>query len=117
MAPDISTYLPLRPVELDILLRLGAGPCHGYGILQSIEERDGPSAAPDIVTLYRALRRMDGQGLVEPVADPEASRRARNRTDYRITDLGADVATAEIRRMEGLILAARRARLAPGGGE
>ena len=103
----VERFLPLRPVEFDILLSLAAGERHGYGIIQDTEAR-GLAPAPDVGTLYRALRRMQDQGLIDasdrrPAADAGNERRHY----YRITSLGLRVARAEARRVEALARAAR----------
>ncbi|AHG89753.1 transcriptional regulator PadR family protein [Gemmatirosa kalamazoonensis] len=102
----VERFLPLRPVEFDVLLSLAAGERHGYGIIQDAEAR-GLHAAPDVGTLYRALRRMQDQGLI----DEAAQRRAPDAGDerrhyYRATALGLRVARAEAARMAGLARAA-----------
>ena len=103
----VERFLPLRPVEFTIFLSLAAGERHGYGIIQDAEAR-GDTSVPDVGTLYRALRRMQDQGLIDT-----ASRRPASDTDderrnyYRVTSLGLRVARAEARRMAALTRAAR----------
>lgn len=103
----IERFLPLRPVEFHVLLSLVAGERHGYGIIQDAEMR-GEAIVPDVGTLYRALRRMQDQGLIG-AADrrhaPDAGDERRNY--YRITPLGLQVARAEARRLAALTHAAR----------
>ena len=104
---SLDRHLPLRPVEFHILLSLAAGERHGYGIIQDVEAR-GETSVPDVGTLYRALRRMEDQGLIgaaERGPAPDAGDERRNY--YRITPLGLRVAKAEARRVEALIRAAR----------
>ena len=100
----IETYLPLRPVEFHILLSLGAGERHGYGIVQDIEARDA-SAVPDVGTMYRALARMVESGLIQAARSRDTDDERRN--CYRITDRGLRVAKAEARRLQALTRAAR----------
>jgi DNA-binding PadR family transcriptional regulator len=103
----VERFLPLRPVEFDILLSLAVGERHGYGIIQDAEARgDGP--VPDVGTLYRALRRLQDQRFIEasgkrPARDLDDDRR----NYYRITPLGLRVARAEARRVAALARAAR----------
>lgn len=102
-----NDFLPLRPVEFHILLSLASGERHGYGIIQDAERR-GEKMAPDVGTLYRALRRMKEQGLIAEAdrrSAPDAGDERRNY--YRITPLGRQVARAEARRLEALTRAAR----------
>ena len=103
-----ESFLPLRPVEFHILLSLAMGERHGYGIIQDAEER-GEASVPDVGTLYRALRRMREQGLIEDAeASPAESSGDDRRNYYGITGLGLEVARAEARRLESLMRAARR---------
>ena len=104
---SLDRYLPLRLVEFHVLLSLAAGERHGYGIIQDAEAR-GETSVPDVGTLYRALRRMEDQGLIAAAdrrSAPDAGDERRNY--YRITALGLRVARAEARRMEALMRAAR----------
>lgn len=103
----VDRFLPLRPVEFDILLSLATGERHGYGIIQDAEQR-GLGDPPDVGTLYRGLRRLQDSGLIRPsgrraAADAQDERR----NYYEITPLGRSVARAEARRMEALTRAAR----------
>ena len=111
----IDRFLPLRPVEFNVLLSLAAGERHGYGIIQDAEER-GVLGVPDVGTLYRALRRMQDDGLISESARrsaPDAGDERRNY--YRVTPLGLRVARAEARRMAALTRAARIGGLLEGG--
>ena len=103
---SIERFLPLRPVEFDVLLSLAAGERHGYGIIQDAEAR-GFTTVPDGGTLYRALRRMQDQGLIgagERREAPEAGNERRHY--YQITPLGLRVARAEAQRVAALMRAA-----------
>jgi DNA-binding PadR family transcriptional regulator len=102
----IERFLPLRPVEFDVLLSLAAGERHGYGILQDAEAR-GLTAVPDVGTLYRALRRMQEQGLIGAGGRREAPDAGDERRHYyQITPMGLRVAQAEARRLAALARAA-----------
>ena len=112
----IDRFLPLRPVEFHVLLSLAAGERHGYGIIQDAEAR-GETSVPDVGTLYRALRRMEDQGLIgaaERRQAPDAG--DERRRYYRITPLGRRVARAEARRLAALTDAARIGGLLAEGG-
>ena len=89
----VAKNLPLKPVDFLVLAILRDGPRHGYGIVQEIASR-----TRDLVTvrpgdLYRVLYRMVRQGLV--ASDEDAGDDDDRRRDYRITDLGHEVAHAE----------------------
>src|ERR1700749_2106650 len=103
----VERFLPLRPVEFDILLSLATGERHGYGIIQDAGQR-GLGDPPDVGTLYRGLRRLQDQELIRPsgrraAADAQDERR----NYYEIPALGRRVARAEAQRMEALTRAAR----------
>lgn len=111
----IERFLPLRPVEFHVLLSLAAGERHGYGIIQDAEAR-GEADVPDVGTLYRALRRMEDQGLIESAERREAADAVNERRHYyRIADLGLRVARAEARRLAGLARAAQSSGLLEAG--
>ena len=64
-----------------ILSSLAEGIKHGYALTKDIEAFAGVRLAPG--TLYEALARLDGQGLIEPVESPD------RRRPYRLTAAGA----------------------------
>lgn len=102
---DPSSFLPLRSVELDVLLSVADRPRHGYGILQDADERTGGRLGFEIPTLYRALRRMRDAGLIERAEAPEDD--DPRREHWRATALGREVLREEIRRLEVLVAAGR----------
>lgn len=102
---SIERFLPLRPVEFHVLLSLAAGDRHGYGIIRDAEAL---GEAIDVGTLYRALRRMEDQGLIGAADRRQAPDAGDERRKYyRITSLGLRVARAEARRLAALTHAAR----------
>ena len=64
-----------------ILSSLAGGEKHGYALTKDIEAFAGVRVAPG--TLYEALARLEGQGLIEAVASED------RRRPYRLTALGA----------------------------
>lgn len=105
--PARSYPLPLENDVLYLLLALGRGPGHGYALLREVEAVSGGEVRILTGTLYRRLRRMLDDGLIEEVPAPagEASADERRRY-YAITRFGRQVAAAEVRRMEGVVHAA-----------
>lgn len=103
----------LTPLTFEILLALADESRHGYGIIKEIELRSGPASAPSTGALYLALRRMQGDGLIEESA-PEAGEDAR-RKYYRLTAKGRDHAEAESLRLAALVASAREKKLLAGG--
>jgi len=105
--------LPLRPVVLQVLLSLADRERHGYAIVQDIADRSTARLQLEPGNLYRTLKFMLDEGLIEeserrPVPGKDDERRRY----YRITRLGRQVATAEAARLEALAAEAR-ARLSP----
>jgi len=66
-----------------ILSSLADGPKHGYVLTKDIESFSGVRLAPG--TLYEALSRLEGQGLIEAVKSDD------RRRPYRLTAAGATV--------------------------
>jgi DNA-binding PadR family transcriptional regulator len=64
-----------------ILSSLAEGTKHGYALTKDIEAFAGVRLAPG--TLYEALARLDGQGLIEAVESAD------RRRPYRLTAAGA----------------------------
>lgn len=102
-----SYPLPLGNDVLYLLLALGRGSRHGYALLREVEAVSGGEVRILTGTLYRRLRRMLDDGLIEEVPAPvgEASADERRRY-YAITKFGREVAAAEVKRMEGVVRAA-----------
>ncbi len=114
----IASYLPLRPVEFQILLVLARGESHGYAIMQATLRDTDDRMRLEPGTLYRALKRMSDARLIEeserrPVADLDDERRRY----FKLTRLGRRVAGAEAGRLEKLVLAARASALLRGPGD
>ena len=97
----------LTPVAFDILLALLDGPAHGYAIMRAVEEHGPGDAGLHPGTLYRALSRMVGSGLLEEVEAPPDVDADERRRYYRITPDGRQAAAAEARRLESRLGAAR----------
>ena len=116
--PDDSVdgFLPLRPVEFQILLSLSSRELHGYGIIRDAQRRGEGPAVPGLATLYRALRRLKKSGLIEEAGDADAGPsnagvdHSRRRT-FCLTETGRAVARAEAQRLDKLLRAARDSRL------
>ena len=109
-APDIERHLPLKPLVFQVLLALAAGERHGWSLVREVQQR-GAFGRIMPGNFYRTLRSMLEDGLLEesdmrPAPDDDERRRY-----FRLTDLGARVASAEARRLEAVVLEARTKRL------
>jgi DNA-binding PadR family transcriptional regulator len=104
---ELDSNLPLTEVTYFILLSLAHGPRHGYSIMKDVRGLSQERVALSTGTLYGALKRLLETGWVERIdAEPPASGRIRKA--YRLTGLGGRLLNAEVQRLEGLLLAARR---------
>jgi DNA-binding PadR family transcriptional regulator len=94
--------------EFHVLLALLAGPRHGYGVMQDVEELSAGQVRLGPGTLYTAIKRLVTTGLIaECEADGE------RRRCYRLTRKGKGVATDEAHRLSELVRIARKRGLLP----
>ena len=104
MSPEPRAFLPMRPIDLSLLLALVDGERHGYALAQEIAARTDGLVALEPGNLYRVLRRLMNDGLVDesekrPAPDLDDERRRY----YRLTALGARVVAAELDRLRALV--------------
>jgi DNA-binding PadR family transcriptional regulator len=107
----IDRLLPLKPVAFQILLTLAGGERHGYAITQDIAGRTSARMRLEPGNLYRSLKAMLDDGLIEeserrPAPDLDDERRRY----YRITPFGRRVAAAETARLEQVVAEAKAKR-------
>ena len=107
--PEPQEFLPLTHLAFHVLLALGSGPAHGYALVKEVRRRSDGAVDPGTGSFYSVIRRLEEDGLLEEVDDPESAD-ARRRC-YAMTTLGRAVLSAEARRMEGLLAETRRLRL------
>ncbi len=105
-ADNPSSFLPLSPAILHILLALAAEDRHGYAIMREIIQQSQGQYKIGPGTLYDNLQKMMNQGLVEE------SRRAGRDEDprrryYHLSRLGKSVLTAEVNRLEEVVREAK----------
>ncbi|MCA2226605.1 PadR family transcriptional regulator [Nonomuraea aurantiaca] len=81
-----------------VLAALLDGPSHGYGIIKLAEEQSGGRVRLAVGTLYGALDRLAGDGLI--AVDREETVQGRPRRYYRLTEDGRMAVTREAARME-----------------
>jgi DNA-binding PadR family transcriptional regulator len=101
---EVEALLPLKAVELEVLLALVDEERHGYAIVQQISERTGGVIRLEPGNLYRVIKRLLADGLVDESARrPAAAAADERRRYYRLTPLGARVANAELSRLRALL--------------
>jgi len=105
-------WLPLSPRDFLILLVLARGARHGYGIIKDAERHSAGQVTLDPANLYRALKRLERDGLVRET-DVEDESAGAPRRHYALTERGRRVVTAEAARLARLTDRAREWRLIP----
>ncbi len=93
----MSTDAPLREPTFFVLTALAGGALHGYGIIRAVEEMSEGRVKLRAGTLYGALDRLDGEGLVR--FEGTASEGGPPRRYYRLTDAGRAVLAREVERL------------------
>ncbi len=111
---DPERLIPLHPNDFQILFALVDAPRHGYGIVKEVERASGGRIRIDPANLYRSIKRMVGDGLVEePDARTVKALEEERRRYYRITKFGLAVVRLEAARLADAAAAARAQRLIP----
>ena len=101
-----ETFLPLKPVDLELLLALADDDRHGYGLVQAISRHTQGLIVLDPGNLYRILKRLLADGLVAEAQPRDATETGERRRYYRLTPLGGHVLAAELERLSSLVSAA-----------
>ena len=107
--PDPRDFLPLKPLDLQLLLALTEEERHGYGLVQAVSDRTDGLITLEPGNLYRVVKRLLDDGLVAESARrdapdlPDGDEHKQRRRYYRITALGQRVVAAELRRLELLV--------------
>ena len=104
MPPDPRTFLPLKPVDLQLLLALAERELHGYALVQAIADGTDGLVVLDPGNLYRVIKRLLADGLIDE-ADrrPAADLGEERRRYYTLTALGSRALAAEIARLQSLV--------------
>ncbi len=98
---------PLPPAAIHILLALGPGERHGYGIMTEVASLTGGAVRLAPGTLYTNIKRLVAGGLIEESEErPDPERDDQRRRYYRLTAAGQQVAIAEVTRMSALVVGA-----------
>lgn len=88
-------YAPMTESAFYILYCLQS-PQHGYGISQQVQVMTGGTVTISAGTMYGTLSKMEKDGLIQFIREEE------KRKLYQITELGKEVLTLEIHRIERL---------------
>jgi DNA-binding PadR family transcriptional regulator len=105
----------MKPIVFHILLVLMDGERHGYEIVKEVEQRTDDAIRIEPANLYRTLRTMATQELIEEVTRPSEDDSGDGRRRYfAVTDYGIQMAGEEAARLESLVSAARSHKLLGG---
>jgi PadR family transcriptional regulator, regulatory protein PadR len=111
---NAAAFLPLPPLDFQVLTLLATRELHGYGIVQAADEAFPDQPPLDVGSLYRIVSRMLHDGLIRevaPPAPPEGPSDRRVRRYYATTALGRAVVRAEAARMRSLLASPATLRL------
>jgi DNA-binding PadR family transcriptional regulator len=110
---DPRAHLPLKPIDLEILIALAAGERHGYGLVQAVAEHTSGLLVLDPGNLYRVIKRLLADGVVAEAGRRESVEAGgERRRYYRLTPLGGRVLAAELERLRALVNATSTRELA-----
>ena len=99
-----SHFLPLRPLDFQVLTILAGRQLHGYGIVQAAQEQFPEQPSLEIGSLYRIVSRMLVDGLIREIPPLETIPKDRRvRRYYTATELGVHVIRAEAKRLRALL--------------
>jgi DNA-binding PadR family transcriptional regulator len=82
---------------------LSAGERHGYGIRHDIIEHTGGAIALEAGNLYRTIRRLETDGLLDESSAAVTAGEDERRRYYRLTGFGRRVLAAELERLRALV--------------
>lgn len=88
-------YVPMTESGFYILFCLQE-PQHGYGISQQVKRMTGGDVSISAGTMYGTLSKMEKDGLIRFYREEE------KRKLYQITELGREILSMEIKRIERL---------------
>ena len=101
---DPRALLPLKPIELLVLTMLSSGERHGYGLRQDIVDHTEGRVALEAGNLYRHIRKLQNDGLVDETEPRPAGRGDdERRIYYRLLPFGRQVLAAELERLRALM--------------
>ena len=103
MSTNPLEHLPLKPVDLEILLALAESDQHGYGLVQAVAAHTNQLIVLDPGNLYRVIKRLLETGLVAESGRRSPDDAGERRRYYKLTTLGERVLAAELDRLRRLV--------------
>jgi len=103
----LESLPPLKTAWFYILLTLGEGARHGYGIREAVESRTDGKVKLWPANLYGSIKEMTELALLEPLEEDEQPIEDQRRRYYRLTARGRELLRLEADRLQALIDAAR----------
>ncbi|MFG2909954.1 PadR family transcriptional regulator [Kitasatospora sp. NPDC048286] len=100
------TERSMQEPTLLLLTALADAPRHGYALIQEVAAISDGRVKMRTGTLYGALDRLLGQGLIEVAAEEVVDGRARR--SYALTGAGRDALAAEAERLRAVATEAER---------
>lgn len=113
MAPDSPDYLPLKADVFLILIALSEEESYGYAMIEQVRALSNGRVHLQAGALYRRLRWLLDQGLIEELDERPVGSTDERRRYYALTAAGRAVASAEAKRMSDLARVAAARRLIP----
>lgn len=93
-------FIPLKPVVFGIMISLAEEERHGYAILHDVRTRSEGRLKLETGPLYRHLKRLLDDGLVEETEAAEGGENSDpRRRYYALTELGRSVLASEGQRL------------------
>ncbi len=107
-SPESPNPQPLSQAAVHILIAIGTDERHGYAIMSDIATITGGAVRMGPGTLYTTIKRLLAEGLIEESGErPDPALDDQRRRYYRLTAQGRRFASAEVRRLDALVTAAR----------
>jgi DNA-binding PadR family transcriptional regulator len=101
---DPHELLPLKPIELLVLTMLSSGDRHGYGLRQDIVEHTKGRVSLEAGNLYRYIRNLESEGLIEETEPrPSGAGDDERRIYYTLLPFGRRVLATELQRLRELM--------------
>ena len=105
---DVSEFVPVKSTVFLVLLALAEEPRHGYGVMLDVQGRSKGAVQLGTSHLYRHLKRLLDDGLVEEVEPNEPDTDDPRRRYYQLTDMGQALVRAESLRLKDLVKDSKR---------